>query len=134
MTALVRCDRVSRTYGQGSRATIALAPATCEITAGDRIAIVGPSGSGKSTLLHLLAGLDTPTSGEVVWPAFDRLRPGTVAVVFQGPSLLPALTVHENVAVALLLAGATAPAASQRAREALGELSLDELADKLPEE
>ena len=134
---LVRCLGVGRTYGSGAAATVALQPTDCEVLAGARIALVGPSGSGKSTLLHLMAGLDEPTVGSIEWPALgDRaqLRPGPIAVVFQGPSLLPPLTVLENVALPAVLDGATDADARNLARAALELLDLDELADKLPEE
>jgi ABC-type lipoprotein export system ATPase subunit len=137
MTALARCDAASRTYGHGGTAATALQPATCEVGEGARIAIVGPSGSGKTTLLHLLAGLDTPSTGSVSWPAIggiEALRPGPVAVIFQGPSLLGALTVEENVALPALLAGTPAGDARAHARELLDLLELRDLADKLPEE
>jgi ABC-type lipoprotein export system ATPase subunit len=136
-TPLVVCAGVDRTYGRGSAATVALAPTDCEIHGGDRIALVGPSGSGKSTLLHLVAGLDTPTHGQVGWPAIgtrNDLRPGPVAVIFQGPSLLPALTVGENVALPLVLDGLSDADARPRAAHALERLQLLELVDKLPEE
>jgi ABC-type lipoprotein export system ATPase subunit len=134
---LVRCASASRTYGSGVRATVALQPTSCKVFPGARIAVVGPSGSGKSTLLHLMAGLDEPTLGSVTWPALDdlpRLRPGPIAVVFQGPSLLPPLTVAENVALPLLLAGQGDASAAAAARESLERLDLSDLADKLPEE
>jgi ABC-type lipoprotein export system ATPase subunit len=134
---LVRCEGAARTYGTGATATVALRPTDCEVFAGQRIALVGPSGSGKSTLIHLMAGLDDPTVGTVTWPAIgtrDELRPARVAVVFQGPSLLPPLTVLENIALPLVIGGRTDHAAREVAREALRTLNLDELADKLPEE
>jgi putative ABC transport system ATP-binding protein/lipoprotein-releasing system ATP-binding protein len=127
---LVRCEGAARTYGAGATATVGLQPTDCEIAAGAQVALVGPSGSGKSTLLHLMAGLDRPTRGSVTWPGL-RDRP---AVVFQGPSLLPPLTVVENVALPLILAGASDADARTRARGALERLDLGELADKLPEE
>src|ERR1700716_2480048 len=134
---LVRCEGVARTYGEGPTATVALQVTDCEIFAGQRVAIVGPSGSGKSTLLHLLAGLDDPTVGEVSWPAIGgrgELRPKRVAVIFQGPTLLPPLTVLENTSLPLVIGGMTDREAREVARTALRTLDLEELADKLPEE
>src|SRR3982074_2701994 len=134
---LVRCKGVARTYGEGPTATGALPATDCEVFAAQRIGLVGPSGSGKSTLLHLMAGLDDPTVGHVSWPAIgnrDELRPGKVAVVFQGPSLLPPLTVLENVSLPLVIGGMTDARARDVAHDALRTLDLEELADKLPEE
>jgi putative ABC transport system ATP-binding protein/lipoprotein-releasing system ATP-binding protein len=134
---LVRCDGAARTYGRGPTATVALEPVDREVVAGDRIAVMGPSGSGKSTLLHLMAGLDEPTLGTVTWPALgapEALRPGPVAVIFQGPSLLPPLTVAENVALPLVLGGATEADARERAATALRRVGIFDVADKLPEE
>jgi putative ABC transport system ATP-binding protein/lipoprotein-releasing system ATP-binding protein len=134
---LVRAVGAARTYGEGATATVALTPTDAEIWPGSEIALVGESGSGKSTLIHLMAGIDEPTLGEVSWPAIgDRsaLRPGPVAVVFQGPSLLPPLSVAENVALPLTLAGHDKTETDRRVHEALARLELDELSDKLPEE
>ncbi|WP_028058977.1 ABC transporter ATP-binding protein [Candidatus Solirubrobacter pratensis] len=134
---LVLCEGAARTYGDGSTATVALQPTDCLIAPRDRVALIGPSGSGKSTLLHLMAGLDDPTVGTVSWPGIgqrDSLRPGPVAVIFQGPSLLAPLTVEENVALPLILGGSADRPAHSAAREALARLELAELADKLPEE
>ena len=134
---LVRLDGAARTYGRGPTATVALQPTDCEVHPGARTAIVGPSGSGKSTLLHLMAGLDEPTVGTVTWPALGEraaLRPGPVAVVFQGPSLLPPLTVLENIALPLVLAGEDDAAARRNAQVALELVDLLDVATKLPEE
>lgn len=134
---LVRAVGAARTFGRGPAAVVAVHRASCEITAGARLALTGPSGSGKSTLLHLLAGLDEPTAGTVTWPALGtrrQLRPGLVAVVFQGPSLLPPLDVAENVALPLLLAGLPEDEAGAAAHQALARLGLETLAAKLPEE
>jgi ABC-type lipoprotein export system ATPase subunit len=137
VTALATCTGAGRTFGRGAATVVALQPTDCQVDERARIAIAGPSGSGKSTLLHLLAGLDDPTVGTVAWPSLgDRaaLRPGPVAVIFQGPSLLPPLTVRENVALPLVLAGACDADARSAADRALASLALDELAEKLPEE
>jgi ABC-type lipoprotein export system ATPase subunit len=136
-SVLVHCDSVGRTYGSGPNAVVAVHDATCKIWPSERIALVGPSGSGKSTLLHLIAGLEWPTAGSISWPALgDRttLRPGPVAIVFQGPSLLPPLDVIENVALPLVLDGADQGEARERASAALALLDLGELHAKLPEE
>ena len=134
---LVRLRGAARSYGEGAAARVALRQTSCEVSDADRIALMGPSGSGKSTLLHLMAGLDRPTVGTVDWPgigAREALRPGPVAIVFQGPSLLPALSVVENVALPLLFGGRDDNEATARADRALAQLELSELRDKLPEE
>ncbi len=128
---------VSKEYGLGAAKVIAVHDATCEVFAGQQIALVGPSGSGKSSLLNLLAGLETPTSGTVTWPALgprDALRPQLVAVVFQTPSLMAPLDVLQNVALPLLLGGHSESSARARAIAALERLDLGALTAKLPEE
>ncbi|MFD9568412.1 ABC transporter ATP-binding protein [Streptomyces sp. NPDC059982] len=132
---LVRCESAARTYGAGATAVVAVHGASCEIRAGDRIAITGPSGSGKSTLLHLMAALEEPTSGRVTWPGLTgKPGPETVGVVFQGPSLIPALDVVENTALPLVLSGRPEPSARRRALDCLALVAAGHLADKLPEE
>jgi ABC-type lipoprotein export system ATPase subunit len=134
---LVEARNVARTFGAGRASVVAVHDVTCLIRAGDRIALMGASGSGKTTLLHLLAGLDSPTMGTITWPAIGTrsdLRPGPVAVVFQAPSLLPALDVAENVALPLLLRGVDAATAKWSALDALRSLGLETMANKLPEE
>jgi putative ABC transport system ATP-binding protein/lipoprotein-releasing system ATP-binding protein len=137
MASLAAAQELSRAYGDGGSAVRALASVTCSIAPAARIAVVGASGSGKSTLLHLLAGLDTPTSGSVSWPALGHraeLRPTLVGVVFQAPSLLPPLSVVENIELPLLLGHASPAVARAAASWALEQLRLSELADKLPHE
>jgi ABC-type lipoprotein export system ATPase subunit len=134
--ALVRAEGISKTYRVRDQIVAALTDASFTIEQGDRIAITGPSGSGKTTLLHLIAGLDAPTEGAIEWPSFDRehLRPSKITIAFQGPSLVPALSVLENIELPMLLADLAQPVASSRAADALIDLGLAGLGDKLPEE
>lgn len=134
---LVVALEVSRRFGSGSTATEAVRRASCAIYPTDCIALIGPSGSGKSTLLRLLGGLDRPTSGSVGWPALgpcEALRPAKIADVFQGPSLLPPLSVVENVRLPLLLQGLSEREATVLADAALARFGVAQLRDKLPEE
>jgi putative ABC transport system ATP-binding protein/lipoprotein-releasing system ATP-binding protein len=130
---LVEGKGVARRFGHD---ILALQPASFVIRSGDRIALLGRSGSGKSTLLHLIAGLDAPTGGALSWPAFGGnsvLRPAYVGIVFQAPSLIPTLSVLENVEVPLRIAGRIASPRAQ-AMAALEALGLAGIADKLPDE
>lgn len=130
-------EGVSRRFGSGAGATDAVRDAWCVVSGKDRIALTGPSGSGKSTLLHLLGGLDTPTAGSISWPALgprDLLRPALVADIFQGPSLLPPLTVLENARFPLVLQGMPDRRATEEAERALDLFGVLHLRDKLPEE
>lgn len=134
---VVECRDVARTFGGGERAVVAVHGSTCEVLPGSRIAIVGPSGSGKSTLLHMLSGLERPTSGTVGWPGLStdlERRRQQIGVVFQSPSLVPALTVVENAALPLVLSGVGEEETEERVRSALQLVDVDQLADQLPEE
>ncbi|HEX3336559.1 MAG TPA: ABC transporter ATP-binding protein [Jatrophihabitans sp.] len=133
----VVCDNIARTFGAGSAAVVAVYGVSCTVAPGSRIALTGPSGSGKSTMLHMMAALETPSAGTISWPALNdhpQAHPGRIGVVFQGPSLLPALDVAENVALPLLLADVDEREATHRAAHALSQLGIADLADKLPEQ
>jgi putative ABC transport system ATP-binding protein/lipoprotein-releasing system ATP-binding protein len=137
LAVLVDACQVGRIYHRARAPVVALVSASCKVRAGDRIALVGSSGSGKSTLLHLMAGLDTPTSGTITWPALgnrEDLRPTKVAIVFQAPSLLAPLSVVENVELPLLLGKTASDIARAAALDALQRLELSHLAGKVPEE
>ncbi len=134
---LVSGTGVRRDYTVDGVPTTALSAEAFDVGAGDLIALTGPSGSGKTTLLHLMAGLDVPTAGAVGWPALGprgSLRPFKVALAFQGPSLLPALTVAENVALPLLIGGMSEAEVAEAVERFLDCLDVSDLAAHLPEE
>ncbi|PPE67184.1 ABC transporter ATP-binding protein [Caldimonas caldifontis] len=110
-----------------------------ELRPGRFIALLGESGVGKSTLLNCMAGLDTPTAGRVELMGQDlaaldeagraRLRRTHLGFVFQAFHVLPHLSVADNVALPLLLLGRNDP---QRVRQALADVGLEGLAERLP--
>jgi putative ABC transport system ATP-binding protein len=116
MTApIVSASEVTRRFGEGEAAVLALAGVSVEFPPGAFTAIMGPSGSGKSTLMHVLAGLDRPTSGSVKLDGTEitdlddkrltALRRDKVGFVFQSFNLVPVLTAEENIVLPLSIAG-----------------------------
>jgi putative ABC transport system ATP-binding protein len=112
---VLRASGVSRRYGEGETAVVALDDVSVEMERGRLTAVMGPSGSGKSTLMHILAGLDKPTEGTVVVEGTDitrladneltRLRRDHIGFVFQFFNLLPMLDARENMLLPLAIAG-----------------------------
>jgi putative ABC transport system ATP-binding protein len=113
--SVVVATELTRRYGEGEAAVDALRGVSLTVREGELVAVMGPSGSGKSTLMHILAGLDKPTSGEVVIggetitgmddTALTKLRRRRIGFVFQFFNLLPMLTAEENVLLPLSIAG-----------------------------
>jgi putative ABC transport system ATP-binding protein len=113
--AAARAVDLRKVYGEGDASVVALAGVSLDLAAGEFTAIMGPSGSGKSTLLHCLAGLDTPTSGQVFIGDVDltelsekrltELRRDKVGFVFQTFNLVPTLNARENITLPLDIAG-----------------------------
>jgi putative ABC transport system ATP-binding protein len=118
-SAVVRGEKIHKSFGQGDAAVHALRGVDIEFEIGHFTAIMGPSGSGKSTLMHCLAGLDTVSSGRVFMndvelTALDdtgltKLRRKRIGFVFQSFNLLPAFTAEENILMPLTLAGIRRP-------------------------
>lgn len=109
----IQVNDVSKIYGTGENKVVALCHANMTIHSGDFISIMGPSGSGKSTLLHIISGLDTPTSGKVLYgdtgihhgsdKELSAFRRQKIGFIFQQFNLLPVLTAQENIIMPLLL-------------------------------
>jgi NitT/TauT family transport system ATP-binding protein len=103
----------------------ALRSVSLSIDAGDFVALLGPSGCGKSTLLRLLAGLDQPDAGGLIWDAGHQPRPGEIGFVFQDATLLPWASAADNVLLPLRLAGMARDQAMPKVHEALHRVGLD---------
>ena len=137
---MIELRNVSKTVMSGSEPLTILHPLTTRIPRGQFMAIVGPSGSGKSTLLGLIAGLDAPSSGQVLIDGVDitrlsedalaRLRGEKVGFVFQFFHLIPSLTAYENVAVPMEIAGVADP--RRRAEHLLDDVGLTGRAHHYP--
>ena len=118
MNSAIRLGSIVKIYKRGNQKIEVLHGLSLEIGNGEFVSIMGPSGSGKTTLLNLIAGLDTPTSGELVVAdkRIDQLsraersawRARNIGFVFQFYHLLPVLTAGRNVEVPLLLTRLTA--------------------------
>jgi putative ABC transport system ATP-binding protein len=118
---VARAAGLSKIFGTGEAAVVALDNVTVELGRGRLTAIMGPSGSGKSTLMHCMAALDVPTSGRVVIDGVDishlkdkaltKLRRDRLGFVFQAYNLIPTLTARENITLPLDIAGAKLDAA-----------------------
>jgi len=114
-TFVARVDSLSKSYGSGANAVSALSDVSIGIRSGEFTAIMGPSGSGKSTLMHIMAGLDTVTSGTVFLGDTDItqlgdteltiLRRRRVGFVFQSFNLVPTLNIEGNILLPFELDG-----------------------------
>jgi len=131
---------VSKTVDSGGRPLTILHALDLSIASGQFVAVVGPSGSGKSTLLGLLAGLDAPSTGQILIDGVDittlgedelaRLRGEKIGFVFQFFHLVPALTAFENILVPMEIAGRRDAVA--RARQLLDEVGLSDRGHHYP--
>jgi putative ABC transport system ATP-binding protein len=137
---MIELRGVSKTVMSGDRPLTILHPLTVTIPSGRFLAIVGPSGSGKSTLLGLLAGLDAPSTGEILVDGVDitrlsedalaKLRGEKIGFVFQFFHLVPSLTAFENIMVPMEIARRRDAVA--RARQLLGEVGLSDRGHHYP--
>ena len=133
-TPMIRLRGVTKRYGEGATAFLALKGVDLDIGRGEFVAIMGPSGSGKSTAMNTLGCLDTPTTGEYLFQGVHvetlgrdqraQLRRHYLGFVFQGFHLLPRTSAQENVELPLLYRGESASARRKAAARALEQVGL----------
>jgi len=140
--ALVEIRNVTKEYRKGGQAIRPLQDLNLDVEKGDFVSLMGASGSGKSTLLNLIAGIDRPTSGQLVVGGTDigRLsrtqlahwRAAHVGYIFQLYNLIPVLTAYENIELPLLLLPLTRGERQKRVEIALEAVGLTDRADHYP--
>ena len=140
--AVVRLRAVEKLVHEGGAARAVLSGLDLDVAAGEAVALLGRSGSGKLTLLNLIAGIDEADGGQVITAGVDvtaaaereraALRTRSLGFVFQSFHLLPTLTVAENVALPLELAGLSATESKARVEELLQRVGLADRADAWP--
>lgn len=141
---LLQCNALCKRYQEGAVQTDVLHNVSFTVSVGEMMAIVGSSGSGKSTLLHLLGGLDTPTSGDVIFDgqalsalsasAKADLRNRELGFIYQFHHLLPDFTALENVAMPLLIGRKKPAEIEQKSREMLAAVGLEHRSHHRPSE
>ncbi len=142
--AVLKLDRLVRTFRQGERRIEVLAGASAELHPGEAVALVGPSGAGKSTLLHIAGLLETPDGGHVYVNGRDcsnmndqertRVRRVEMGFIYQFHQLLPEFSALENVVIPQLINGRGRKRAALHARNLLTTLGLAERVDHRPAE
>ncbi len=140
--SLLVAEQLGKTFAAGDSHVAALTDVSLTVAAGEFVAIVGPSGCGKSTLLHLCGAMDRPSSGRLTLngerldtmpeEALTRLRRQEIGFVFQFFNLLPTLTLGENIALPLLLAGAASRDAMSRGAALAERVGVSHRLDHLP--
>jgi putative ABC transport system ATP-binding protein len=139
---VVRVRGVRKTYESEGMPVRALRGVDFQMAPREFVAIMGPSGCGKSTLLNLIAGLDTPSEGEIAVAGepldgkdendLARMRRRHIGIVFQFFNLLEGMTCLENVALPAMIAGSSRKQAERRARDLLDLLGLADKAGSVP--
>lgn len=131
---MIRIEKLGKVYRSGDSELVIFNDLDLAVEPGDQVAVIGESGAGKSTLLHLIAGLDSPTRGQIFYKdknitqlteaELSAFRNREIGYVWQQHHLLPEFTAEENVMMPLLIRGEARGKAQAAARACLGEVQL----------
>ncbi len=141
---LIQTENLTKVYGKGEAAVVALDHVNVSVNPGEFVAVMGPSGCGKSTLLHLMGGLDKPSEGKVTIDgsslsslsdnALAQMRRRKIGFVFQFFNLIPILSSVDNAALPLILDGKNPGQSRQRASEWLQKVGLGARLNNRPDQ
>lgn len=142
MEHVLKVDKVDKIYGKGANSYQALEDISFTIEPGEFVGIMGPSGAGKSTLLHVLATIDSPTSGDIfieqdnIAKMKDEqladFRRDHLGFIFQDYNLLDSLTVKENILLPLAIAKQPAKEIQQKVHAVAQTFGIEDLLEKYP--
>lgn len=144
MNPLISIKSVSKTFSKGNTIIKPLEDLSLDVPRGEFLSLMGPSGSGKTTLLNLIAGIDSPTSGEILIDGRDiahlsrteltKWRSVHVGYIFQLYHLVPILSAYENIELPLLLGKLSKAERKEKILAALDLVGLGDRADHRPSE
>jgi len=144
MSPLISIESVTKTFSKGNTTIKPLVDLSLDVPRGEFLSLMGPSGSGKTTLLNLIAGIDSPTSGEILIDGRDiahlsrteltKWRSVHVGYIFQLYHLVPILSAYENIELPLLLGKLSKAERKEKILAALNLVGLGDRADHRPSE
>ena len=144
MNPLISIESVTKTFSKGNTTIKPLVDLSLDVPRGEFLSLMGPSGSGKTTLLNLIAGIDSPTSGEILIDGRDiahlsrteltKWRSVHVGYIFQLYHLVPILSAYENIELPLLLGKLSKAERKEKILAALDLVGLGDRADHRPSE
>lgn len=141
---IISVENLSKTYGEGESALIAIKKATFDLYSGETVALLGPSGSGKTTLITMIGCITEPSGGKLTldgelmydqkWQIDDtqRIRREKIGFIFQSHNLIPFLNVQENITLVPRMNGVKKAEANQKAQELLHYLGVEDKLTKMP--